>query len=135
MNFTFFIRWALKNGLLYRSYSFRNLSFYFPFNTKKTGSPSRYLTSFYVTVYYCNTKENRLKNSCSGSLQICLINKPKLYTKNITLTQNFKFLILNYILIYKYWILNKTQNCYYYYCYIIIIIIIIIINVISTENF
>ena len=103
-NLIFFILQALKNGLQYRSYCFLNLSFHFPFNTKKTASPSRYLMSFYITVSYCNTNENKLKYSCRESLQIYILNNPNLYTKAYTLIHNFKFLIINYILIYKYWI-------------------------------
>ena len=72
VKFNFFIRSALKNGLLYRSDCFLNLSFHFPFNTKNAAIPPRYLISFYITVYYCNTKENQLKNSSRESLQIFL---------------------------------------------------------------
>jgi hypothetical protein len=89
--FQFLIRWALKNGPLCSFYCFLKLQFHFPFNTKKTTSLSRYLIPFYVTVYYCDTTENKLKNSCRESLQIYLLNKPNLYKKR-TYSYNFKAL-------------------------------------------
>jgi hypothetical protein len=114
--FQFLIRWALKNGLLCRFFCFLKLLFHFPFNMKKTTSLSRYLIPFYVTVYYCDTTENKLKNSCRESLHIYLLNKSNLYKKH-TYSYNFEVLFLNYIFIYNYSILSKTQNYYYYYCY------------------